>query len=222
MRAPLAALLASVASSVLLASCIGIYPVTVATRMPADLDMTPYSRLLVAGFNGTAIDDVDTNAETVRLLRSQLRAVRSLTIVNAAAIPVTDMLFVDASFWRRIGEEYRQPLVLTGTVSLSTERRTATQYRDRETFDDEGRRRTDATRSAVDVETRVLRARLLYIDGRTGAIIHADTFQEQTSYAPTQNVPALSSYFELIGRVVPAVLGTVSDHSVVGSRALLR
>lgn len=96
------------------------------------------------------------------------------------------------------------------------------QFREHEAFDDEGRRRVETTRGVTNVETRVLRARLLYIDGRTGVIIHADTFQEETSHAPTQSVPALSSYFELIARVVPAVLGTVSDHTVVGSRALLR
>jgi hypothetical protein len=221
MRAALAAFLVSIASG-WLAGCAGMYPVAVTTRLPAGLNVTPYSRLLVAGFVGGGIDDVDTNAETVRLLRSQLRAARSLTIISADAMPITRATLADPAFWRRVGEEYQNPLVLTGIVVLTSERHTDLMYREREFFDDEGRRRIEMNRTAVEIETRTLTARLLYIDGQTGAIIHARVFREDTSHAASQTVPALSSYFELMARLVPEVLGTVSDHTVVGSRTLLR
>jgi hypothetical protein len=113
-------------------------------------------------------------------------------------------------------------MVLTGIVVLTSERHTDLMYREREFFDDEGRRRIEMNRTAVEIETRTLTARLLYIDGQTGAIIHARVFREDTSHAASQTVPALSSYFELMARLVPEVLGTVSDHTVVGSRTLLR
>ena len=222
MRAQLAATLGSVTVSVWLAGCTGFYPVAVATRVPAALNMAPYSRLLVAGFISGGNEDVDINGETVRLLRSQLRADRSLTIVNAGAMPLTDTVLGDAAFWRRVGEEYQDALILTGSVALSSRTRTEVQYRERDAFDAEGRRRIEATRMITEVLTRILIARVVYIDGRTGATIHTDMFQEETSYAATQSVPALSSYFELMARVIPGVFATVSDHHVIGPRVLVK
>lgn len=222
MRVHLAVTLGSVTMAAALAGCTGFYPVAVATRVPAALDMAPYSCVLVAGFVGAGVDDVDTSAETVRLLRSQLRAARSLTIVNAGEMPLTHTALGDAAFWRRVGEEYQDPLIVTGSIVLSSQTRTADQLREREAFDAEGRRRVETIRTITDVETRTLTARLVYIDGRTGNAVHIDTFREETSHAATQSVPALSSYFELMARVVPVVFGTLSDHQIVGPRTLLK
>lgn len=221
MRAPLTAFLVS-STSLRLAACVGTYPVAVTMCVPPELNVTPYSRLLVAGFVGGGIEDVDTNVGTVRLLRSQLRAARSLTIISADAMPITRAAFADPVSWRRVGEEYQNPLVLTGIVVLSAERHTDVRYRQRESFDDEGPRRVEMSRIAAEVETGTLTARSIYIDGPTGAIVHTHTFREDTSHAASQTVPALSSYFELMARLVPEVLGTVSDHTAVGSRTLLR
>lgn len=222
MRARLAATAGSLTLLAWLAGCIATYPVPVETRAPATLNMAPFARVLVAGFVGAGIDDVDCNLETVRLLRSQLRRVRSLRIVDASAMSLTDAAFTDATFWKRVGEEYLDPLILTGSVELRAETRVDVERREREEFDSFGRRVVEATPTVTEIRAHILTARLLFIDGRTGAVVHADTFREETAHPMTHDVPALSSYFELMDRVVPTVLGTVSDHRVVGGRVLLK
>jgi hypothetical protein len=41
-------------------------------------------------------------------------------------------------------------------------------------------------------------------------------------YSPQQNTPALSSYFELMDRLIPSFLGTLSSQKIRGARFLLK
>ena len=49
--------------------------------------------------------------------------------------------------------------------------------------------------------------------GRTGAQLYSETYHEEALYPSTQNTPALSSYFELMDKVLSArkLVGTVLD-----------
>ena len=49
------------------------YEIPIETPIQPKMDVSPFQRVLVAGFIGGGTDDVDANLETVRLLRSQLR-----------------------------------------------------------------------------------------------------------------------------------------------------
>lgn len=222
MRASLAALFASLTLSVWPTGCAEIYSVPVETRAPAMLNMAPFSRVLVAGFAGTGVDEVDTNLETTRLLRSQLqRAIRPVKVVDAGPIPITDTALMDAGFWRRIGEEYPGALILTGSIVLSAETRAPRRSQEREDFDAVGRQ-VDAFAGVLPQLARILTVRLIFIDGRTGAVVDAGAFREEALYADSHAVPALASYFELMERIVPAVVGAVSDHKVTSARVLLQ
>jgi hypothetical protein len=68
----------------------------------------------------------------------------------------------------------------------------------------------------------ILRPRFVFIDGRTGATMHSETFREEVLYSVNQTTPALSSYFELMDRLLPTFLNTLSSQSVRGTRILLR
>jgi hypothetical protein len=46
--------------------------------------------------------------------------------------------------------------------------------------------------------------------------------EESVLYSAQQNTPALSSYFELMDRVIPSFLGTLSMQKIRGTRILLR
>ena len=48
------------------------YEIPIETPIQPKLDVTPFQRVLVVGFVAGGSEDVDTNQETVRLLRSQL------------------------------------------------------------------------------------------------------------------------------------------------------
>ena len=60
------------------------------------------------------------------------------------------------------------------------------------------------------------------IDGRTGAVLTQVDFLESNPYGPNQQTPPLSSYFELMDRLMPSVLGTMSSQKVKGTRFLLQ
>jgi hypothetical protein len=55
------------------------------------MDVTPFTRILVAGFISGGSDDVDGNLETVRLLRSQLRSKSTLRVIEAEVLPLVDI-----------------------------------------------------------------------------------------------------------------------------------
>ena len=244
--------------------------------------MSPFQRVLIAGFVAGGTDDVDTNQETVRLLRSQLRSKSSLKVIDAdimalmaiaqdqnksatsagpgslgtpatngesaagrdsvpqnvsgdgeKPMPLPDhireekdlepyeRLFANTAYWRRIGEEYQNPLIVTGTVLFVPHSRSGFVSRDVEQYDQLGRRRVVPTRTYLERKGFILRPKFVFIDGRTGATIHSESYREEILYNSQQNTPALSSYFELMDRLVPNFLTALSSQKIKGTRVLL-
>src|SRR3954469_12096583 len=68
-----------------------LYEVPVETPIPAKLDVSAFQRVLVAGFVAGGTEDVDTNQETVRLLRSQLRTKSELKVIDADLLPLMEV-----------------------------------------------------------------------------------------------------------------------------------
>ena len=69
----------------------------------------------------------------------------------------------------------------------------------------------------------ILRPKFIFIDGRTGAThLLARRIREEILYNAQQNTPALSSYFELMDRVMPNFLGALSSQKIRGTRILLK
>ncbi|MDP7294988.1 MAG: hypothetical protein QGG24_06675, partial [Vicinamibacterales bacterium] len=59
-------------------------------------------------------------------------------------------------------------------------------------------------------------------DGRTGATLYTESHREEILYEAEQNTPALSSYFELMDRLLPTFLSALSTQTIRGTRVLLR
>ena len=75
-----AATLSSAALALVLAGCTSMYEIPIETPIQPKMDVTPFQRVLIAGFIAGGSDDVDANLETVRLLRSQLRSKSPLRV----------------------------------------------------------------------------------------------------------------------------------------------
>jgi hypothetical protein len=215
--------------------------------------------VLVAGFIAGGNDEVDSNLETVRLLRSQLRTKSSLRVIEADVIALPevaaqeyrradavppegapqvqqlpskitnekeleayDQLFANAEFWKKIGEEYQQPLIVTGTILFTPHATSGMVQSDREVYDDFGRRSVRQVRTFQERKGFILRPKFIFIDGRSGTPLHSESFREQVLYNASQNTPALQAYFELMDRLLPSVLSTMSSQKVRGTRVLLR
>jgi len=131
-------------------------------------------------------------------------------------------LFADTEYWKRIGEEYQQPLIVTGTVMFAPQARSGIVQRDQEVYDSFGRRRVVPVRTYMERKGFVLKPRFVFIDGRTGAVLHSENFREEVLYNANQTSPALSSYFELMDRLLPSFLSTLSSQTIKGSRVLLQ
>lgn len=250
------------------------YEIPIETPIQPKLDVTPFQRVLIAGFVAGGNEDVDTNQETVRLLRSQLRSKSSLRVIDADVMPLLEIaqeqgnnvatdspastgatgtpagqataserpavvplppkireekdlepyerLFANTSYWKRIGEEYQNPLIVTGTVLFMPHSRSGFVSRDVEQYDQLGRRRVIPTRTYMERKGFILRPKFIFIDGRSGATLYSESYREEVLYNAQQSTPALSSYFELMDRLVPNFLSTLSSQKIRGTRVLLK
>ena len=249
------------------------YEIPIETPIQPKMDVSPFQRVLVAGFVADGSEELDANQETVRLLRSQLRTKSSLRVIDADPMALMDIaqeqskaiandagpnrevavastaaadhaaaqaaqlpknikeekdlepyerLFANTAYWKKIGEEYQNPLIVTGTVLFSPHSRSGFVQREQEVYDGFGRRRVIPVRTYQERKGFVLRPKFVFIDGRTGATLYSETYREEVLYNGQQNTPALSSYFELMDRLVPNFLSALSSQKIKGTRVLLK
>ena len=131
-------------------------------------------------------------------------------------------IFADVAFWKKIGEEYDNPLIVTGTVMFTPRQAAGFVNQNQETYDNLGRRTVVPRRVYMERKGYALTPTFVFIDGKTGVVIYRETMTEERLYSPQQNTPALSSYFEMMDNIVPSFLGALSMQKVRGTRTLLR
>jgi len=254
------------------------FEIPIETPIQPKLDVSPFQRVLVAGFVAGGNEDLDTNQETVRLLRSQLRNKSALKVIDADVMPLIEIaqdqnktanaaeigsaidgvavtavsapavsvppagqalplpqrikdekdlepyerLFANVTYWKMIGEEYQNPLIVTGTVLFTPHSTSGFVQRDQEVYDQFGRRSVRPVRTYMERKGFILRPKFVFIDGRTGATMYSASHREEILYNAQQNTPALSAYFELMDRLVPDFLSTLSSQKIKGTRVLLK
>ena len=99
--------IASVGVLTAMAACTNSFEVPVETPLQPKLDVSSFQRILVAGFMTGGTDEVDTNLETARLLKSQLRNNSRLQVIDADVIELTAVAQEQSDFVppRRNGDE---------------------------------------------------------------------------------------------------------------------
>jgi hypothetical protein len=133
-----------------------------------------------------------------------------------------ERIFADAAFWKKLGEEYESPLIITGTVMFTPQQSSGWVQGTREQYDQLGRRVVVPTRTYMERKGFVLEPKFVFIDGRTGATLYSETQRRERLYPSTQSIPALATYFELMDELIPDFLGALSTQRVKGVRYLLR
>jgi len=241
--------LSSLVVVLLATACTNSFEIPIETPILPKLDVGAFQRVLVAGFIAGGTEDVDGNLETTRLLRSQLRTKSQLRVIDSDVLPLVDVaegrdsggaatapppikeekdleayehVFANVEYWKKIGEEYQQPLIVTGTVMFTPLQRNSIVQREQEVYDSFGRRRVVPVRTYMERKGFSLDGRFIFIDGRSGATLHSESFGEQILYNANQTTPALSSYFELMDRLIPTFLSTLSSQKIKGTRILLQ
>ena len=145
-----------------------------------------------------------------------------LGIRNEKDLAKYDKIFADVAYWKKLGEEYQTPLIVTGTVLFTPHQANGFVMQNREVYDSFGRRSVIPVRTYQERKGFILQPRFVFIDGRTGAVLYSETFHEEILYHAQQSVPALSTYFELMDRVMPSFLSTLSAQKIRGTRVLLK
>jgi hypothetical protein len=252
MTARTVAAIVSLAVALPLAGCASFYEIPVETPIQAKIDVGAFQRILVAGFLNGGSQAIDANTETARLLRSQLRNRQEMRVIDADVIPLVEemdrrlgltpppddgetprfqdekaldahaAIFNDTEYWKKLGEEYQQPLIVTGTVIFSEVSRSGVVSRPQSFVDQQGIEQYRTVREYSDLRGYALSPNFIFIDGRTGAQLYTEAYHEEVLYPTSQNTPALSSYFELMDKVLPSFLNTLSTQKIRGSRVLLK
>ena len=143
-------------------------------------------------------------------------------IRNEKDLQKYDKIFADAAYWKKLGEEYQNPLIVTGTILFTPHQASGFVMQNREVYDSFGRRSVIPVRMYMERKGFILQPKFVFIDGRTGAILYSEGFREEILYNAQQNTPALSSYFELMDRLMPSFLSTLSAQKIRGTRVLLK
>jgi hypothetical protein len=251
--------LASAALALAAGGCLTFVEVPVETPIRPKIDASPFSRVYVAGFLPSGSEDVDTNLETVRLLRSQLKNKGGMRIIEADVLPLAEAakpvpgdaapaappaaaqgdaasgatiaeaelppyekIFENKDYWKKVGEEFGSPLIITGSVVFVPHQRSGYVQKEQEVYDSFGRRSVVPVRTYMDRKGFILRPKFVFIDGRTGETLYTESFREEILYNAEQSTPALSSYFELMDRLLPSFLSTLSSQTIRGARFLLK
>ena len=170
---------------------------------------------------GNAPDDVTSGAIPSVRASSQTLALPK-DIKEEKDLEPYERLFANTAYWKRIGEEFQNPLIVTGTVLFSGRSTSGFVQRDQETYDSLGRRVVRPVRQYMERKGFILRPKFVFIDGRTGATMYSESYKEEILYNAQQNTPALSSYFELMDRLVPNFLSALSSQKIRGTRVLLK
>jgi hypothetical protein len=236
---------------VLAAGCSSVLEVPVETPLQSKLDVSAFRRILIAGFVTDLEDsDVDLSAETSRLLQNQLRSNTRLQVLEPDRPPLqealekalekigeggsysrdekdqyrleSDRILQDPEFWRKMGEEYQQPLIVAGRLDFESQNRSGFQPEERVVRTPGGQPALVRGNRYMERKGFTLSADFFFIDSKTGETLHKERFSEEVLYSEDQRVSALSSYFELMDRLLPNFLGVITPQRIRGTRVLLR
>jgi hypothetical protein len=209
----------------------------------AKLETAAVQRVLVAGFvSGGSEEDVDVAQETVGVFRSQLRRNTEWTVIDAAPLTLADPgstpdgpsleideesdlddydpLFTNVDYWRRIGEEFQEPLIVTGTAFFRSYTPSPSLTANRPLPNPSAGPQLALERQIPSAY--LLHQRVVFIDGRTGRRMHTESMRRAVIYEPHMNPPALAAYFELMDRLMPQFLNTTLSRKVAAPRTLLK
>ena len=240
----------SVLLGLLGAGCSSFIEVPVETPLQSKLDVASFRRILVAGFaTEPGSSDIDVVPETIRLIQNQLRNGTGLRVLEPDMPPLQEELdramlalgesdalsrdqreqyklqaeriLGDAEFWLKLGEEYQNPLIVTGRVDFEEQNRSGFQTQERVVRDGSGRPRLVRGNRYMERKGFALTADFHFVDGRTGLLLHKERFTEEVLYGADQQISPLSSYFELMDRLLPNLLGVISPQKIRGTRILL-
>jgi hypothetical protein len=143
-------------------------------------------------------------------------------IRNDEDLKAYEAIFTDPNFWKGIAAEHEKPLIVTGTIQFTEIAKSGMQSRNKPVTNALGMTEYTTVQEYSDLKGFSLAPKFIFIDGRTGMPLYSESFLEETLYPTTTNTPALSSYFELMDKLLPGFLNALSSQRIRGTRTLLK
>jgi len=161
------------------------------------LKLAALPRVWVAGFATDSKPEFDVNGETVRLIRTHLRTWSSAQVIEAEPLPIdSEQRLSDAGYWRRLGDEHHQPLIVSGSVKLRLAPARVEHRGIRTVY--------------TYANGRVLDATVVLIDGRTGEIVWTDKLPSRMRYGIGRFSSALSLFLQMMDAGIGDWVGAIS------------
>ncbi len=187
------------------------------------IDAEVLDLLSIAEIEGDVVtDNTDGLGRSTQQTNNQTEDPEEDDVLSEEELEAYESIFANVSYWRQLGEEHQNPLIVTGSVYFTPHQRAGMMSREREIYDDFGRRRVVPMRAYRDRRGFILSPKFIFIDGNTGVTLYTERHREEVLYDLSHNSPALSSYFELMDRLIPSFLGALADQSIRGTRIMLR
>jgi len=134
------------------------------------------------------------------LLRWQLRTWSSAQVVEAEPLAIdSEHRLSDVPYWRRLGEEHGQPLIITGSVKLHVAPARVVHSGVRTTY--------------AYATGRVLDATVVVIDGHTGETLSAHALASRMRYGVGRFSSGLALYFAMMDVAMGDWLDTITAAS---------
>lgn len=166
------------------------------------------------------VDEVDKRRQTP--VPGDTAAPDEPRIKNEKDLADYESILSDTAFWKKVGEEYQGALIVTGSVLFTEVTRNGMVSRPQAYTDQYGRQQVTERREYANQKGYSLAPKFIFIDGRTGQQLYSEGFHEEALYSETMNTPALSSYFELMDKILPGFLSTLSTQRIRGTRTLIK
>ena len=187
------------------------------------IDAEVLDLLTIAEIEGDVVtDNTDSLGRSTQQTNDLAGNTEEEDLLSEEELEAYESIFANVSYWRQLGEEHQNPLIVTGSVYFTPHQRAGMISREREIYDDFGRRRVVPMRAYRDRRGFILSPKFIFIDGNTGVTLYTERHREEVLYDMAHNSPALSSYFELMDRLIPSFLGALADQSIRGTRIMLR
>ncbi len=197
--------------------------VDVPLPVPAQLDVSKMSNILVVSFLIRDTDLLDTNRELVHFLRSEFRRKSPLKSLDVTPIPpipeqTLEELAANRKFWQHVGNEYGADLIVSGRVFF--DRRDASGYQDVDRISESTGHKVRQS-MYVEQEEFTFDIDLLFMSGTTGELLFRNSVKRKSRFQGLANDP-ITGFHQLAETITGDVLSIVSKRRRFEPRMIYR
>lgn len=191
--------------------------------VPPRIELGSRKTLLVASFLTPDNQVMDGDREIVRFLRSEYRRRAPLEVLDVTPAPAVpeqtlEELARNSEFWKYLGRRHDADVVVSGQVSY--DRREVSGFRDVDIVSESTGHKVRTTRF-VEEEEFTFAINLLFLDGRTGALLHRDNVRRAIRFPGLSNDP-ITAFFELSGAISEDLLSALVSRTRTDYRIVFR